>query len=202
MGVFLCLRVFSCWSQQWSSGIVFRISWKKMSTPLERYQKLGLRDSLPRIYQYPFVCKELSFILRGAYNKLPKNLQSLVFQDTLAAFRLLPQYVSNFPIFLFWYCLLGEFQSIPGSCFWVLWCRKFFIFQYPVIDFVFKLFVVWVLIPSLWLRILRWSQIVDSKLVLIFHVSYCSVHSSKHFLFIYFIYFIFILFWIVVLWVL
>lgn len=62
-----------------------------MSTPLERYQKLGLRDSLPRIYQYPFVCKELSFILRGAYNKLPKNLQSLVFQDTLAAFRLLPQ---------------------------------------------------------------------------------------------------------------
>ncbi|RVW94553.1 F-box protein [Vitis vinifera] len=63
-----------------------------MSTPLERYQKLGLRDSLPRIYQYPFVCKELSFILRGAYNKLPKNLQSLVFQDTLAAFRLLPQH--------------------------------------------------------------------------------------------------------------
>ncbi|KAB1204934.1 hypothetical protein CJ030_MR7G015232 [Morella rubra] len=62
-----------------------------MSNPLERYQKLGLRESLPRIYRYPIACKELSFILRGAYNKLPKNLQSLIFEDTLTAFHLLPQ---------------------------------------------------------------------------------------------------------------
>uniref|UniRef100_A0A2N9ECX8 F-box domain-containing protein n=1 Tax=Fagus sylvatica TaxID=28930 RepID=A0A2N9ECX8_FAGSY len=58
---------------------------------LERYQKLGLKESLPRIYQYPIACKELSFILRATYNQLPKNLQSLIFQDTLTAFRLLPQ---------------------------------------------------------------------------------------------------------------
>ncbi|XP_062149671.1 F-box protein At5g52880 isoform X2 [Alnus glutinosa] len=62
-----------------------------MSNPLERYQKLGLSESLPRIYRYPIACKELSFILRGAYNKLPKKLQSLIFQDTLTAFRLLPE---------------------------------------------------------------------------------------------------------------
>ncbi|XP_059429047.1 F-box protein At5g52880 [Corylus avellana] len=62
-----------------------------MSNQLERYQKLGLSESLPRIYRYPIACKELSFILRAAYNKLPKNLQSLVFQDTLTAFRLLPE---------------------------------------------------------------------------------------------------------------
>ncbi|PRQ60216.1 hypothetical protein RchiOBHm_Chr1g0378761 [Rosa chinensis] len=40
---------------------------------------------------YPLVCKELSLILRGAYRKVPKNLQSLIFQDTLTAFRLLPE---------------------------------------------------------------------------------------------------------------
>ncbi|CAK9185089.1 unnamed protein product [Ilex paraguariensis] len=57
---------------------------------IERYQKLGLRESLSRTYQYPIACKELSFILRGAYSKLPKNLQALIFQDTLTAFRLLP----------------------------------------------------------------------------------------------------------------
>ncbi|KAK6275455.1 hypothetical protein POUND7_005164 [Theobroma cacao] len=61
-----------------------------MSNSTERYQKLGLRESLTRIYQYPIACKELSSILRGAYGKLPKNLQALIFQDTLTAFRLLP----------------------------------------------------------------------------------------------------------------
>lgn len=58
---------------------------------LERYEKLGMAESLPRVYQYPIACKELSFILRGAYSQLPKNLQSLIFQHTLTAFRLLPQ---------------------------------------------------------------------------------------------------------------
>ncbi|KAF3432909.1 hypothetical protein FNV43_RR24011 [Rhamnella rubrinervis] len=61
-----------------------------MSNPLERYQKLCLRESFPRIHRYPLACKELSFILRSAYAKFPKNLQALIFQDTLTAFRLLP----------------------------------------------------------------------------------------------------------------
>ncbi|PON96941.1 F-box domain containing protein [Trema orientale] len=58
--------------------------------PFQRYQKLGLRDSLQRIHRYPLACKELSLIIRGAYTKLPKNLQALILQDTLNAFRLLP----------------------------------------------------------------------------------------------------------------
>ncbi|XP_075647551.1 F-box protein At5g52880 isoform X2 [Castanea sativa] len=56
-----------------------------------RYEELGMKESLHKMYQYPIACKELSFILRLAYNQLPKVLQSLVFQDTLTAFRLLPQ---------------------------------------------------------------------------------------------------------------
>nr|KJB52663.1 hypothetical protein B456_008G272800 [Gossypium raimondii] len=62
-----------------------------MSNRTERYQKLCLEESLSRIYQYPIACKELSFILRGAYANLPKPLQSLVFQHTLTAIRLLPE---------------------------------------------------------------------------------------------------------------
>ncbi|KAL5744725.1 hypothetical protein ACOSP7_027595 [Xanthoceras sorbifolium] len=62
-----------------------------MSNPTERYQNLALKETLSRIYMYPIACKELSFILRRAYNKVPKNLQSLIFQDTLSAFRLLPE---------------------------------------------------------------------------------------------------------------
>ncbi|KAF5934872.1 hypothetical protein HYC85_026001 [Camellia sinensis] len=61
-----------------------------MTAALERYEKLGIGESLPRIYQYPTACREISIILIGAYSKLPKNLQSLVFQHTLTAFRLLP----------------------------------------------------------------------------------------------------------------
>ncbi|KAK7279887.1 hypothetical protein RJT34_24946 [Clitoria ternatea] len=62
-----------------------------MSTPLERYQKLSLRDSLPKNHRYPIACKELSFILREAFHQFPKYLQTIIFQDTLFAFRLLPQ---------------------------------------------------------------------------------------------------------------
>ncbi|CAK8573435.1 unnamed protein product [Lathyrus sativus] len=62
-----------------------------MSTPLERYQKLALTESLPINYRYPIACKELSFILREAFHQFPKNLQTIVYQDTLSAFRLLPQ---------------------------------------------------------------------------------------------------------------
>lgn len=61
-----------------------------MATALERYEKLGLRECLSRAYDYPWACKELGFLLRSAYTKFPKNLQSLLFHDTLAAFRLLP----------------------------------------------------------------------------------------------------------------
>ncbi|GMP24639.1 hypothetical protein CsSME_00001836 [Camellia sinensis var. sinensis] len=61
-----------------------------MTAALERYEKLGIGESLRRIYQYPIACREISIILIGAYSKLPKNLQSLVFQHTLTAFRLLP----------------------------------------------------------------------------------------------------------------
>ncbi|GLT63629.1 hypothetical protein SLA2020_361800 [Shorea laevis] len=62
-----------------------------MSNPTLRYQKLAINEALPRLFRYPIACKELSFILRGAYGKVPKNLQSLIFEDTLTAFRLLPQ---------------------------------------------------------------------------------------------------------------
>ncbi|XP_043716107.1 F-box protein At5g52880 [Telopea speciosissima] len=62
-----------------------------MAGAIERYQKLGLRELLSRLYDYPAACHELSFILRGAYSKVPKNLQALIFQDTLVAFRFLPQ---------------------------------------------------------------------------------------------------------------
>ena len=81
---------------------------------LERYEELGMKESLNRIYQYPIACKELSFILRLAYNQLPKVLQSLIFQDTLTAFRLLPQYV-----FLFLFNHLSNF--VNSSFFlWIL----------------------------------------------------------------------------------
>ncbi|TKY51360.1 F-box protein [Spatholobus suberectus] len=62
-----------------------------MSSPLERYQKLGLRESLPKTYRYPIACRELSFILKESFHQFPKNLQSIIFQDTLSAFRLLPE---------------------------------------------------------------------------------------------------------------
>ncbi|ERN04604.1 hypothetical protein AMTR_s00075p00154970 [Amborella trichopoda] len=58
---------------------------------LERYQKLELRKALSRRYDYPSACKELAFILRGLYTNAPKNLQALMFQDTLLAFQLLPE---------------------------------------------------------------------------------------------------------------
>ncbi|XP_075647549.1 F-box protein At5g52880 isoform X1 [Castanea sativa] len=64
-----------------------------------RYEELGMKESLHKMYQYPIACKELSFILRLAYNQLPKVLQSLVFQDTLTAFRLLPHPAAPAPTF-------------------------------------------------------------------------------------------------------
>ncbi|KAJ8536831.1 hypothetical protein K7X08_035232 [Anisodus acutangulus] len=58
---------------------------------VERYEKLGLKESLNQPYRYPIACDELSIILRNAYSKVPKNLQSLIFHDSLAAFRFLPE---------------------------------------------------------------------------------------------------------------
>ncbi|KAJ1385389.1 F-box-like protein [Sesbania bispinosa] len=78
-----------------------------MSTPLERYRELGLRESLSKSYRYPIACKELSFILREAYHQFPKNLQSIIFQDTLTAFRLIPEYV-------FLHQSIPFFSSIPA----------------------------------------------------------------------------------------
>ncbi|XP_078438882.1 F-box protein At5g52880-like isoform X2 [Wolffia australiana] len=57
---------------------------------MARYEGLGIREALRRSYDYAGACTELGFVMRGAYSKLPKNLQLAVFQDTLSAFRLLP----------------------------------------------------------------------------------------------------------------
>ncbi|CAL9164119.1 F-box protein At5g52880 [Musa acuminata AAA Group] len=61
------------------------------ATVRERYEKLGLVEALSRAHDYPSACHELGLILRLAYADLPKNLQSVVFQETLSAFRLLPE---------------------------------------------------------------------------------------------------------------
>ncbi|CAM8986204.1 unnamed protein product [Rhodiola kirilowii] len=61
-----------------------------MSNPLKRYRELGIEESLTIPCRYPLACKDLSFILRHAYKKFPKNLQSQIFLDVLLAFRLLP----------------------------------------------------------------------------------------------------------------
>ncbi|KAG1346503.1 F-box protein [Cocos nucifera] len=61
------------------------------ATASERYEELELAEALSRSYDYPTACRELGLILRLAYAKLSKSLQSLVFRDTLSAFRLLPQ---------------------------------------------------------------------------------------------------------------
>ncbi|XP_057422587.1 F-box protein At5g52880 [Lotus japonicus] len=60
-------------------------------SPLQRYYKLRIEESLRQPYRYIIVCKELTCILKEAYPHSPKNLQSLIFQDTLTAFRLLPE---------------------------------------------------------------------------------------------------------------
>ncbi|WOK98573.1 hypothetical protein Cni_G07285 [Canna indica] len=57
----------------------------------ERYEELGLADALSRAHDYPAACQELGLILRLAYADLPKNLQSVVFRDTLLALRFLPE---------------------------------------------------------------------------------------------------------------
>ncbi|KAL3524347.1 hypothetical protein ACH5RR_017181 [Cinchona calisaya] len=74
-----------------TSNIQFQRSKYRMGTPKERYEELELFESLNCSYRYAVACKELSFILREAYSAVPKNLQSLIFQDTLSAFRLLPK---------------------------------------------------------------------------------------------------------------
>ncbi|CAI9774159.1 unnamed protein product [Fraxinus pennsylvanica] len=61
------------------------------SNSIERYQNLNLKEALSKSHQYQLACRELGLILRNAYSKIPKALQSLIFQDTLFAFRLLPE---------------------------------------------------------------------------------------------------------------
>jgi len=96
----LCISQFlipisqACLSKIWIGSVNTREEncVGKMSSPSERYQKLGLRESLQKCYRYPIACKELSFILREAFHQIPKSLQSIIFEDTLFAFRLLPEY--------------------------------------------------------------------------------------------------------------
>ncbi|XP_031249086.1 F-box protein At5g52880 [Pistacia vera] len=84
-----------------------------MTNPLEKYPKLGLEEALSRIYRYPKACKELSFLLREAYNKLPKNTQSLIFQDTLTAFRVLPQMQTSSAVSAAHFLLQSAEASLP-----------------------------------------------------------------------------------------
>ncbi|GAB2227652.1 hypothetical protein Droror1_Dr00009479 [Drosera rotundifolia] len=58
---------------------------------LERYEKLKLRSALGFPHLYPFACREIACILTEVYSKLPKNLQAVILDDAVAAFRLLPQ---------------------------------------------------------------------------------------------------------------
>lgn len=95
-----------------------------MSKPLERYQRLALKESLRSIHRYPLVCKELSLILRGAYSKLPKNLRALILQDTLTAFRFLPGYVLH---------------VLPDIFFLILVC--YWIYNWPHIIFLMILYL-------------------------------------------------------------
>ncbi|XP_021839835.1 F-box protein At5g52880 isoform X2 [Spinacia oleracea] len=62
-----------------------------MAGAIKKYKNLKLRESLSVSYRYPIVCNELGVILRLGYSKSPKPLQSLILEDTIAAFRLLPQ---------------------------------------------------------------------------------------------------------------
>ncbi|KAJ0576611.1 putative F-box domain-containing protein [Helianthus annuus] len=62
-----------------------------MKGAVDRYHKLGLQESLSRSCNYPSACRELALILKRSYSKFPKVLQSIVFQDVLTAFRLLPR---------------------------------------------------------------------------------------------------------------
>lgn len=64
---------------------------ERFNNPIDRYQALTIKECLSKPSQYSFVCKELSYFLKNAYSKFPKNLQSLIFQDTLFAFSLLPE---------------------------------------------------------------------------------------------------------------
>ncbi|XP_042037334.1 F-box protein At5g52880-like [Salvia splendens] len=63
----------------------------RFNNPIDRYQSLSIKECLSKPSQYFFASKQLSFLLKNAYSKFPKNLQSLIFQDTIFAFRLLPE---------------------------------------------------------------------------------------------------------------
>ncbi|KAK1419421.1 hypothetical protein QVD17_28588 [Tagetes erecta] len=62
-----------------------------MEGAVNRYQKLGLHESLSVSCNYSSACKELALIIKLSYSKSPKLLQSILFQDVLTAFRSLPR---------------------------------------------------------------------------------------------------------------
>ncbi|KAL1552803.1 F-box protein-like protein isoform X3 [Salvia divinorum] len=63
----------------------------RFNNPIVRYQSLSIKECLSKPSQYFFACKQLNFLLKNAYSRFPKNLQSLIFEDTIFAFRLLPE---------------------------------------------------------------------------------------------------------------
>uniref|UniRef100_A0A1J3EUU6 F-box protein n=1 Tax=Noccaea caerulescens TaxID=107243 RepID=A0A1J3EUU6_NOCCA len=58
---------------------------------MKRYQNLMIGEAFSNNHLYPFSCNELSSILNLGYSRLPKDLKAVIFQDTLSAFRLLPE---------------------------------------------------------------------------------------------------------------
>ncbi|XP_078151839.1 F-box protein At5g52880-like [Carex rostrata] len=62
------------------------------------YEELGIAAALSRPWDYPTACDELSAMLRLGYSHLSKPLQFLVFQDTLLAFRILPDIQTGYGV--------------------------------------------------------------------------------------------------------
>ncbi|KAJ7564581.1 hypothetical protein O6H91_02G024100 [Diphasiastrum complanatum] len=55
------------------------------------YESLRLREALQRRVDYAKACKELAGLIKSVYASAPKGLQSIMFQDVLEAFRMLPE---------------------------------------------------------------------------------------------------------------
>ncbi|XP_024518644.1 F-box protein At5g52880-like [Selaginella moellendorffii] len=67
-----------------------------------RYSSLRLGEALNRRCDYARACKELAVLLKQAYGIAPKSLQAALFQDLLAAFRILQDHP---------WCSAGDFSA-------------------------------------------------------------------------------------------
>ncbi|KAJ3684951.1 hypothetical protein LUZ61_014115 [Rhynchospora tenuis] len=65
---------------------------------MRKYEDLEIAAALSRPWDYPTACYELCAILRFSYSRLSKTDQSLVFQDTLLAFRILPDIQTGYEV--------------------------------------------------------------------------------------------------------